>query len=305
MPRPRVLVTGATGYLGTVVVRRLGGRAEVLTPRLELTDTDVVTAAVDALRPDAVVHTAARNPGTEGPGARSFEAANAGGTAGLARAVAALDARGPRSCRFVHVSTDVVHDGTAAPYADGATPSPVGPYARSKAAAEAALAEVLPGAAIVRTSLVYGLDRVDRSTAGFLDRLGRGERVGLFRDVVRQPAHVEDLADALIHLALERTDVAGPLNVAGDEAVDRASFARSLLGWWGLPAEAAGRLDDVDAGSVAPDVPRDLRLRLDRAHELGLATAGVHAVLERRREADGAWRRLPPRSAQPPRSSAG
>ena len=59
-----MLVTGATGYLGAVVVTRLGGRAEVLTPRLELTEPDVVAAAIDSLRPDAVVHTAARNPKT-------------------------------------------------------------------------------------------------------------------------------------------------------------------------------------------------------------------------------------------------
>ena len=288
-----MLVTGATGYLGAVVVTRLGGRAEVLTPRLELTETDVVAAAVDSLRPDAVIHTAARNPGTEGAGARTFRAANAEGTAALARALAALDPRGAGGCRLVHVSSDVVHDGTAAPYADDAPPTPVGPYARSKAEAEAVVAELLPEAAVVRTSLIYGLDRVDRSTGGFLERLDRGERVGLFRDVVRQPVRVEDLADALIRLAVERTDVAGPLNVAGDEAIDRATFARILLARWRLPADAAARIDDVEAASVAPDVPRDLRLRLDRARELGLATPGVHAVLAAHRA-----------EAQPPRSSA-
>ena len=187
-----------------------------------------------------------------------------------------------------------MHDGTAAPYADDAPPTPVGPYARSKAEAEAVVAGLLPGAAIVRTSLIYGLDRVDRSTGGFLERLGRGERVGLFRDVLRQPVRVEDLADALIRLALERTDVAGRLNVAGDEAVDRATFARLLLARWRIPAEAAARIDDVDAASAAPEVPRDLRLRLDRARELGLATPGVHAVLAAHRS-----------EVQPPRPTAG
>jgi dTDP-4-dehydrorhamnose reductase len=279
-----VLVTGATGYLGTVVAARLAGRADVFTRRLELTHPEEVAAAVGALRPEAVIHTAARNPGTEGPGARSFRAANVDGTAVLAKAVAGIGSGGAGTCRLVHVSSDVVHDGTAAPYADDAPPSPSSPYACSKAEAEAAVLDLLPGAAVVRTSLIYGLYRVDRSTAGFLERLARGERVALFRDVVRQPVHVESLADALIALALERSEVAGTLNVAGDEAIDRAAFARLLLGRWGLglPSDAAARLDDVDAAAVAPSVPRDLRLHLRRARELGLPTPGVHAVLAAR-----------------------
>jgi dTDP-4-dehydrorhamnose reductase len=279
-----VLVTGATGYLGRVVASALAPRAEVHRPRLELTRTEEVAAAVDALRPHAVIHTAARNPGTEGRGTRSFRAANVDGTAALARAVAALGSRGGDRCRLVHVSSDVVHDGTAAPYADDAPPSPSGEYARSKVDAEAVLAEALPEAAIVRTSLIYGLDQVDRSTAGFLDRLARGERVALFRDVIRQPLDVDALAGSLIALALDQTDVTGPLNVAGDEAIDRAAFARLLLvDWWGLPDELAARLDDVEAFAVAPGVPRDLRLDLARARGLGLATPGVHAVLGARR----------------------
>ena len=45
-----------------------------------------------------------------------------------------------------------------------AEPTPAGAYPRSKAEAEAAVLATLPAAAIVRTSLIYGLEEIDHGT---------------------------------------------------------------------------------------------------------------------------------------------
>lgn len=282
--RPDLLVTGATGYLGRRVVAdaaRRGARvvaasrsggdvpgADALA--LDLGDEGAVGRALRRLEPVAVIHAAAANPGAP-PAA--FELVNAAGTGAVAAAVAQLG-----TCRLVHVSTDVVLDGRAAPYDDGAAPNPLSAYGRSKAAAEAAVAASSPEAAIVRTSLVYDLDEPDRGTAGFARVLAGGARPTLFADVWRQPVWAPALAAALVDLALEQPDVAGHLNVAGAEAVSRAAFARALLEHFRVP----GR-ERVVEGSAAPlaDVPLDLRLRLRRAEALAFELPGVSEVLGR------------------------
>ncbi|MEZ5230178.1 MAG: sugar nucleotide-binding protein, partial [Acidimicrobiales bacterium] len=195
-----------------------------------------------------------------------------------ASAVAGVCAR--HGARLVHVSSDIVHGGDLAAdatgYADDAEPSPINPYGRSKAVGERLVLDALPAAAVVRTSLIYGIERVDRGTAGFIERLERGERLSLWGDAIRQPVWIDALSSALLDLALVHTNVTGTLNVAGDEAMSRADFARRLLAHWGV--DASGRIDITRAADLEGQ-PLDLRLDLRLARTLGLPVPGVGEVL--------------------------
>lgn len=250
-------MTGATGFLGQRVVAHLGRLGiPTDTTRVELTDPAAVRGFLADRRPGAVIHTAAVNPG--GPVGR-MDAVNRLGARWLARHVEG---------RLVAVSTDVVHDGTGAPYDDGAPPRPPpDPYPRSKAAAEAEILSVRGDAAVVRTSLLWDPGRPDRATAAMARRLLRGEAVDLFTDVLRQPAPVDDVAAALVVLATEAVDVTGTINVAGPEVVTRAGHHLRLLRWFGIPTDGTR---SVAAARVAPTTPRDLRLSLGTADRLGL-----------------------------------
>ncbi|MFN0092798.1 MAG: SDR family oxidoreductase [Acidimicrobiales bacterium] len=278
--RPTLLVTGATGYLGRALVPLAARRAEVIGASqaggggrvaLDVADRRQVFELLEGLRPAAVIHAAAVNP-PEGP-ERRMEAVNVAGSAHVAEAAAAVGAR------LVHVSTDVIFDGRAAPYADDASPTPLGEYGRTKAAGEAEVLARCPGAVSVRTSLIYGLRRIDRGTQGFVKTLASMGELVLYRDVLRQPVSVEALSAALLALALDHRQERGTLNVAGRQAISRAAFGRRLLDWWGVDTE--DRIVEVDAALAAPDVPLDLRLRLDRAERLGFDLPGVDEVLER------------------------
>lgn len=281
----RLLVTGASGYLGRRVVRWAASRHDVYSAynrragavlagrhvHLDLERPEAVEDTVRSLGVEAIVHTAAIHPG--GP-EETMAAVNVGGSRAVAAAAAAAGAR------LVHVSTDVVHDGTRAPYGDDDEPSPRTLYPRTKAAAEAAVQELAPSAAIVRTSLIYAVDEIDHGTAGFAARLARGESVRLFSDVLRQPVWAETLAEALLRLA--ESSFAGRLNVAGSEVLSRDAYGRRLLAFWGLAGENDARIESVEAAELAPGVPRDLRLRLDRARRvLGMELPGFHEVLAR------------------------
>lgn len=299
-----LLVTGATGFLGRRLVelsgasgsetwaaqRRTGseafgdGEGAIEGPsfeggvskvvRIDFLDPSSIPISLDLARPDVVVHTAAINPG--GP-EHEMAAVNAEGSRRLAR-----EAR-KRGMALVHVSTDVVHDGTRAPYADDSPTSPLGTYARTKAEAEAAVLDEHPEATIVRTSLIYGLRTIDRGTATFARRLAQGEPVRLFEDVWRQPMWVDSLARALLALAARAADTDLPadgfVNVAGSQALTREQIARRLLDFWQVPGRE--RAQKIRAADLRAAIPLDLRLDLAKARGLGLELPGLDEVLRR------------------------
>jgi dTDP-4-dehydrorhamnose reductase len=241
-----LLVTGGTGYLGSELLRRPSGRPlaatylqseparvrEVEWLRLDVRDAAAVRAAVERLRPAAVIHTAYRQ---EGEGAR---ATTADGAEAVARAAAEVGAR------LVHVSTDVLFDGTKpGSYTEEDEPRPITDYGRAKADAERAVLAAHPGALVVRTSLMYGGVEPSRHERIACEAArGRGAMV-FFEDELRTPVVVGDLAAALLELA--DRDERGILHVAGPDTVSRYEFAFLLAQAHGLSGERIlrGRLE--------------------------------------------------------------
>ncbi len=280
---PTILVTGASGYLGRRVMPRAAPEGTVVGTRhsasgggagsdltvLDVGDSDDVQTLVEAVEPTVILHLAAVNPG-QGD-AEAMWRTNADGSQNVAEAAKA------NGVRLVAVSTDVVHDGESAPYHDDALPRPLNDYARSKAAGEEAIRAVLPTALIVRPSLIYGLDEMDRGTAGFVARIHRGEHVTLFSDVIRNPVWVDTLADALVRFA--DTDAAGTVNVGGRQSLSREEFGRLMLAYWGV--EDHGLVVGGLAKDVSLTIPTDLRLDVRRAESiLGVRFPGVAEVIE-------------------------
>ena len=118
----------------------------------------------------------------------------------------------------MHVSSDAVFSGTAAPYDETHVPDPTTPYGAAKAAAETAIKGITPTAVIARTSLIIGDG--DSPHERHVHALAAGTVTGvLFTDDVRCPVHVTDLASALLELAA--SPYAGIHHVAGTDAISR------------------------------------------------------------------------------------
>ncbi len=279
----KILITGASGYLAhrlVPIAANYGAvtgvardRRSVYAPAdgisLDITDASAVQRVMDHVQPDALIHAAAVNPGS---GDSLMDAVNH-----QAAGVIAQQCR-QRGTRLVLVSTDMVHTGLCAPYLDDAAADPINLYGASKASGEALALSICPEAAVVRTSLIYGLDKIDRGTAGFQQRLLAGDPLSLFSDVLRQPVWVDSLATALCRLAVECTEESGLLNVAGDEVLSRAQFATILLQFWGT--KVTGNVRFISGDGIT-GLPQDLRLVCTRANQLGIDLPGVNAVLAR------------------------
>lgn len=172
----KVLVTGATGFVGRALVNRcvLEGLQVRATARRSATHwpRDVESALVGDLASDndwsasldgvdAVVHCAGRvhvmNESAADP-LTEFRRINAGGTLNLARQAAAAAVR-----RFVFLSSIKVNGESTLPgrpYAADDVPAPIGPYATSKHEAEEGLRELARETGlevvVIRSVLVYG-----------------------------------------------------------------------------------------------------------------------------------------------------
>jgi len=243
-----LFVTGASGYLGSELLRRTDAVGSS-SADVDIRDAAAVGALFDRVRPDAVIHTAYR---------RDDRATTFDGAVNVAAAAA--------GARLVHLSTDVVFDGEkGAPYVEDDEPSPLTAYGRAKADAERAVLTMHRGALVVRTSLIYG-----GAQPGPQERLAADPDASFFTDEVRCPIQVGDLADALIELAA--TGLSGVLHVAGADRLSRHEFAELLAG------RAVRAASMADSGVVRP---RDCTLAIERARGL-LRTRlrGAREVLE-------------------------
>jgi dTDP-4-dehydrorhamnose reductase len=207
----RLHVTGATGFLGSELVRLAPGAS---VERVEVRNRAAVLALFERIRPDVVFHTAYRQ---DGDGAREIVVEGSENVARAARAVGA---------RLVHLSTDVVFDGRkGAPYVEDDPPCPCTDYGRAKAEAEGRVAAAHPGALIVRTSLIVGGPGHAPSKH---EHVAHDPAMTFFADEIRSPVQVGDLAAGLLELAA--LEVQGLLHVAGADDVSRADLAELIAG---------------------------------------------------------------------------
>ena len=228
----RILVTGATGFLGGAVVRALrsAGADVVATGRdpvkcADLGRIGVTTLCRDLADPfderdaaalrgvDAVVHCAALSAPFGRPAA--FERANVRATTHLVDLAARLGVR-----RFAHVSTPAVYfrfrdqidlDETTQ------LPPPVNDYARTKRMAEAIVtARPEIGPVVLRPRGIYGT-----GDTALLPRLTRAVATGplpLFRGgtAATDITHVDDVVAAVLAALAAPSSVAGEIfNVSG------------------------------------------------------------------------------------------
>jgi nucleoside-diphosphate-sugar epimerase len=242
-PAPTVLVTGATGFLGSRLVLRLrsgGTRVRILVRsttrarsfeevgaevvRGDITDVDTLRMAADGA---TVVYHLAGRLFVPGVPAEEYHRTHVEGT----RALLSVCQSAPSVTRFVHVSTTGVVGITGDHPADEAAPlRPTNVYEATKAQAESAVRDSWRDgfpAVIARPGLVYGPGDL-HLLPFFRSVLRRRFRPIGRRPVWLHPIFVEDLTEALILCGHHPGAPGECFNFAGREPVSLAGLAQAI-----------------------------------------------------------------------------
>ncbi|MEM1111966.1 MAG: dTDP-4-dehydrorhamnose reductase [Pseudomonadota bacterium] len=198
-----VLVTGAGGQLGRELLACAPSNWQVVAltrDQLDISDAAAVSHSVSSHAPELVINAAAYTAVDRAEEEPELALRiNADGPRYLAQSCREA------GCRFIHISTDFVFDGSGhSPYTPDAPTAPLGRYGASKLAGEQAVQAALHDAVIVRTAWVYS-----RFGANFVKTMLRlmGERdsLGVVNDQIGSPTWAAGLARALWQAAKPTT----------------------------------------------------------------------------------------------------
>ncbi|CAA9278961.1 MAG: GH1 [uncultured Chloroflexi bacterium] len=295
-----VLITGRTGTLGQAFARLCDLRAIVhrVTSRAEMDigDPASVAAALDALRPWAVVNTAGyvRVDDAEQDRDRCFRE-NADGPAILAEACAA------RGIKLLTFSSDLVFDGRKGePYVESDAPAPLNVYGESKAAAEQRVLAACPDALVARTSAFFGAWDEHNFVTAALRELAAGQRFVAAVDQVVSATYVPDLVHACLDLLLDGER--GILHLANGGALSWYDLALQAAQMAGINAE---RLQGAttDTLGLPAKRPANSALSSERASLLPSIDVALARYLHDLRVSGADWL-LPPPAEQRERDVA-
>lgn len=268
MSQPRILVTGASGLLGSNLALQAAARYEVVglthqnplpnagfeTLQADLLAPGAIAGVLDAAKPDWVVHCAAladidacerqpelaRQLNTELPSQLAKETAR-------------------RNLRLAHISTDAVFDGTKAPYKETDAPNPLSVYAKTKHRAELAVKAAHPHWLIIRPNLFgWSVNGAHSLAEFFYNSLSVEQAEKGYVDRLFTPLHVGFLSEIVLEL-LER-DVHGIYHAGSRDSLSKYDFGVMIAQQFGFDEKL---VRPAYAESTAPRSD-DLRLNVSR-----------------------------------------
>ena len=283
----RILVIGASGFIGRHLVRRLNAasahditatyRSRPPAPddnawrQVELTNPAGLEHVFQQARPELVIHLAAlADVATAEREPERAAAVNVAATSEIVRLAHLFGAR------LLFVSTEYVFDGRRGLYNEDEPPHPVTQYGRTKWQAEQQVAKLATNWSILRTSIVYGWPEPgQRNYAPMLiESLRQGQPRPASPDVYRTPVYVEYLADAIAKIAVR--NLTGVFHVAGADWVSMYDFARSIARAFDLDEQLVVLTDSAAAKAMGSDSPDLLGLDCARTvQRLGLPHPGL------------------------------
>ncbi len=262
----RILVTGASGLLGSHLVAWFSRRHEVVgidrhpawwegPVRLiqeELTQPGFVSETVPRIAPHLLIHCAAvaNVDACERDPVLAYEV-NANLTRTLARAVSP-------QCLFVFISTDGLFKGETPFAAEQQVPSPLTVYGRSKWMAEQEVQQATANHLIVRTNF-YGWSSGRKKTAAewLYASLEKGEEITLFDDFFFTPIYVVDFVKRLDRLIEGATR--GLVHLGGRDRVSKSQFGIQMAREASF-STARGRHGSIERALGMVRRPKDMSL---------------------------------------------
>ena len=265
----RILITGASGFIGSQLGVRLARSHEVLgitfrssrplpfpSQPVDLTDERSVALILREFGPEVIVHAAAMSRVLEcEQDPRAAHNINVDATGRLAR----WAERG--RAKLIFLSSDQVFSGRKGLYIESDFPDPINSYGRSKLAAEQLVLEASSANLVVRSNSVMGSanGRGESFSDWILSRLQSGQRVSLFHDQYRSPIHIRTVMDVLESACVQ--GVVGMVHVGGSRRLSRADVGFALARAYALGADLIDVVS-VDTHANAAVMPRDTSYKI-------------------------------------------
>src|ERR1700730_4896057 len=245
MDKARLLLIGASGFLGAYAARRFpesfdiftGSRAAVVDSRsvqIDITDVSSVDATFQRVKPDAVLLLAALSDidRCEAEPDLAF-ATNVRGPENVAHACARSNAR------LLFTSSAAVFDGSKHGYTEDDAPTPLSVYGETKARAEAAVLAILPSTIILRIALAIGFAG-KKGTNAMLENLSArwacGSPVATPTFEYRNPIDAAALSSFMLEL-MKHQDAHGIFHAGAKESISRYGLNLKLAERMGYPSE--------------------------------------------------------------------
>jgi len=286
-PMKKILVTGASGFLGYTVCCAAASEFRVVgsffshepvdlpieTAKVDLTDYKQIKDFLSIIHPQVVIHTAAlADPNTcEQSPADSYKI-NVQATENLATLCQEINAK------FIFTSTDLVFDGFKGNYREDDQLNPLNIYGEHKALAEEKIIKINPRALICRMPLMFGSGSPFSTSflQPILQKLKQGKEIPLFTDEFRSPVSGLKAAQGLL-MAMDNCE--GIVHLGGRQRLSRYEFGLQLAAVYGISAKL--KLCSQKDILMAAARPADVSLNSSKAYSLGYDPGELTEELQR------------------------
>jgi dTDP-4-dehydrorhamnose reductase len=265
----RLLVTGASGLLGSRIMEHARGNFEAeplhgakpLHPhslKIDITNQNSLSKLLTELKPHIIIHTASETnvDRCEIEKEHAWKV-NVEGTRNISVNC------GKTKAKLIFISTDYVFNGEKGNYTEADNPLPINYYGLTKLEGEKQVINYCENYAILRTSVLYGWHPWKQNFATWIiNKLKQQQEISVVEDHYNTPTLADNLAEMAIEVA--EKDLRGIYHASGNERISRYEFAKQIAKTFDLNSSLIKPVKMSQVAAWIAKRPRDSSLNTSK-----------------------------------------